>query len=67
MVINNWYVVIDMFTVLTGAYWYVHIFFVSFWILVVLMLVNIMIAIVLEIHDSLKQEVDQKFAKAKVK
>ena len=62
MVINNWYVVIDMFTVLTGTTWYVHIFFVSFWILVVLMLVNIMIAIVLEIHDSLKQEVDQKFA-----
>ena len=54
MVINNWYVVIYMYSTLAGSLWYVHIFFFSFWIIVVLILLNIMIAIVLEIHDNLK-------------
>ena len=67
MVINNWYIVIDMFSELTGHYWYVHLFFVSFWVIVVLILVNIIVSIVLEIHDSLSAEVDQKFHKIKVK
>ena len=61
MVINNWYVVIDMYTILTGHIWYTHIYFVSFWVFVVLILMNIMIAIVLEIHDVLKIEIDKKF------
>ena len=38
-------------------------FFISFYVNVVLILLNIMIAIVLEIHDSLSTEVDLKFSK----
>ena len=58
MVINNWFVVIDMCSTITGRSWYVKIFFFSFYTIVVLILVNIVIAIVLEIHDSLKEEID---------
>ena len=58
MVINNWFVVIDILMIIIGDSWYIKIFFFSFWIIVVLILMNIVIAIVLEIHDSLKEEID---------
>ena len=55
---------------MTSAYarqpgWIVKCFFISFWIVIVLVMVNIIIAIVLEIHGSLAPEVKAKFKKAK--
>ena len=67
MVVNNWWVVVDM----TASYssvpaWIVRLFFISFWIVIVLVMVNIIIAIVLEIHGSLAPEVEKKFKEADI-
>ena len=58
MVVNNWWVVVDM----TSAYapqpgWFVKCFFILFWIVIVLVMVNIIISIVLEIHGKLAPQV----------
>lgn len=54
MIVNNWFVVVDM---LSSAVDFgdklTKYFFISFWIINVLILVNIIIAVVLEIQDSL--------------
>ena len=65
MVINNWFIVIDVYSKIigTGSSWWIRLFFTSFWVIIVLILMNIMIAIVLEIHDSLALEVNEKFKK----
>ena len=54
MVVNNWFIVVDMLssTVEHGENLTKY-FFISFWIIVVLILVNIIITVVLEIQDSL--------------
>ena len=63
MVINNWFVVIDNLSIVVGSEgaWWIRLFFTSFWVIVVLLLMNIIIAIVIEIHDSLTQEIDENF------
>ena len=53
MVVNNWYAVVNM----TASYMgkntqLIRAFFVSFWVLIVLILVNIIVAVVLEVHGS---------------
>ena len=63
MVVNNWWVVVNMLSDVQGSHWFVRIFFISFWVTVVLVLVNIMVAIVLEIYGSVDSEVNQKFEK----
>ena len=63
MVVNNWFVVVDMYTTVIGTTWWVRLFFISFWVIVVLILMNIMIAIVLEIYGTVTVEVDVKFEK----
>ena len=63
MIVNNWYVVCDMLGAVLGYKSLVRWFFISFYVNVVLILLNIMIAIVLEIHDSLATEVKVKFSK----
>ena len=58
MVVNNWFVVVNMYAELYPKYTVlVRLFFVVFWIVVVLLLMNIMIAIVLEIYDTLQPEI----------
>lgn len=58
MVVNNWFVVVNMYAELYPKYTVlVRLFFVVFWIMVVLLLMNIMIAIVLEIYDTLQPEI----------
>lgn len=52
MVINNWFVTVDMFANIMDNTVYVRLFFVSFWIAIVLIQMNIVIAIVLEIYGS---------------
>ena len=63
MVVNNWWVVVNMITDVVGHAILVRLWFVSFWVITVLILVNIMVAIVLEIYGSVSAEVDIKFDK----
>ena len=60
MVVNNWWVVVNMYTSLHAEKYkkLIRLYFVVFWILVVLLLMNIMIAIVLEIYGTLQPEIE---------
>mmetsp|Transcript_28706 Transcript_28706/g.38275 ORF Transcript_28706/g.38275 Transcript_28706/m.38275 type:complete len:88 (+) Transcript_28706:99-362(+) len=53
MVINNWYSVVELIAKYTGRPALVRTFFVVFWVIAVLILVNIVVAVVIEIHESL--------------
>jgi hypothetical protein len=64
MVVNNWWVVVNMITAVVGNDVAVRLWFVSFWVITVLILVNIMVAIVLEIYGAVSAEVDIKFDKS---
>lgn len=59
MIINNWFVTVAQFSALMGPKreWYVRLYFVSFWINVVLIELNIVIAIVLEIFGTVADQV----------
>ena len=59
MVVNNWWVVVNMQTDIVGHTALVRLWFVSFWVIIVLILVNIMVAIVLEIYGSVSEDVDK--------
>ena len=61
MVLNNWFVVVDMICRYTGWPTLTRSFFVAYWIIVVLILVNIIVAVVIEIHQSLEDENEEKF------
>jgi len=63
MVVNNWFVVVNMTVALQGGgnEGLYRLFFISFWVVVVLILVNITVAIVIEVHGNLSQEVQVKF------
>lgn len=64
MVVNNWWVVVNMNTDAVGDYVVpIRMWFVSFWVITVLILMNIVIAIVLEIYGSVSEGVDKKFNK----
>ena len=53
MIINNWFVTVDMYVDIEKDSWvWVRCFFISFWIAIVLIQVNIVIAIILEINSS---------------
>ena len=49
MVVNNWYVVVNMTVSVVGHTTLVRIYFITFYVVVCIVLVNIMIAIVLEL------------------
>ena len=64
MVVNNWWVVVNMFTNVMGTDDYftslwIRSFFISFWIGMVLIQLNILIAIVLEIYGSVMDDVGE--------
>mmetsp|Transcript_45970 Transcript_45970/g.60921 ORF Transcript_45970/g.60921 Transcript_45970/m.60921 type:complete len:268 (-) Transcript_45970:310-1113(-) len=54
MVVNNWFLTVDQYTAIMGegSVIWVRIYFVSFWVTIVLIQLNILIAIVLEIFGS---------------
>ena len=55
LVVNNWWVVVNMFTELCDGYTHlIRLFFVAFWIINVLILMNIMISIVLDLYGNLQ-------------
>lgn len=67
MTINNWFIVIDLMSDTTGYTTAVRLFFCSFFVVVVLVLLNILIAMVLEIHSAVYDEVETKFAQIKMR
>ena len=63
MIVNNWFVVVDMLADAHGDKIFVRAFFTCFWMIVVLILLNIFVAIVLEVYGSVVYEADEKFKK----
>ena len=66
MIINNWFITVDMYRDITGANW-VLLYFISFWVLAVLIIFNTLIAIILEIHSSVTEIVRVKNVRTKAK
>ena len=60
MVVNNWFVTCNMFCIVTGTIW-PRLFFVLFWVLTVLIMLNIVIAFVLEIYNSVSDEISREY------
>ena len=60
MVVNNWFLTIDMYQDVVGPHTCPYVFFVSFWCLVALILMNVLIALILEIYSSVEPEVARK-------
>ena len=61
MVVNNWYVTVNQYTSILGpkSVSWVHFYFVSFWVIIVLIQLNILIAIVLEIFSAVADKVTE--------
>ena len=62
LIINNWSVTVDMYTSIMPGWQrtLIHAYFVTFWIAIVLIQMNIVIAIVLEIYGSVIEQVREK-------
>jgi hypothetical protein len=56
MVVNNWYVTVDMYSTVAGNNW-PRLFFASFWICTVCMMLNLVISFVLEVYSSVVEEI----------
>ena len=67
MVINNWFVTVDMYSYVMGEEneWWIKFYFISFWITIVLIQLNILIAIFLEIFGAVADQVNDYFNKVK--
>ena len=61
MVVNNWFVTTNMLSALYGGTIWPKIFVSSFWVFVVLIVANLIIANVIEIYDSKYIEVESYF------
>ena len=57
MIVNNWFVTIDMYRAVTSDQVTPVIFFFSFWCFVVLILLNVVLSLVLEIFSSVEPQV----------
>ena len=63
MVVNNWFVTIKMYSEVLGNGFISFLFFVTFWCFAVLILLNVFIALILEIYSSVEPEVTLKAKK----
>ena len=63
MVINNWFLTIDMYHTVLDARFYPMLFFVCFWCMVTLILLNVIIALMIEIYTSVEPEVSHEAKK----
>lgn len=61
MVVNNWFVTVNMYVEVTGEAETPYLFFTVFWCCVVLVLLNVLIALILEVYSSVSPEVNEKF------
>ena len=66
MVINNWNLTIEMYQAVIGTKTMPMLFFVSFWCFVVLIIVNVLIALIIEVYSSVEPEVTDKANKMKL-
>ena len=64
MVVNNWFITCNMYIKVTDDRTLPELFFISFWILTVLIIFNLVISNVIEIYISVEGNVETKFAKA---
>ena len=62
MIVNNWYVTCNMFSEIAGND-YPRFFFVAFWILVVLIMLNCVLSILIEVYGSAQEKIDEQFEK----
>lgn len=53
MVVNNWYIIVDMFVAVTGTIW-ARLFFVVFYFLSVLVVLNILVAFSIDMYSSIE-------------
>lgn len=51
MVVNNWYVTCNMYCYVMGNKW-PRLYFILFWALTVLIMLNLVIAFIIEIYDT---------------
>ena len=65
MVVNNWFITCNMFITVTGNRAIPEIFFISFWILTVLIIFNLVISNVIEIYISVESTEETKFKRLK--
>jgi len=62
MVVNNWYVTVDMYCTVTGNNW-PRLFFALFWIFSVCMMLNLVVSFVLEVYSSVVEEISRDLRK----
>lgn len=60
MVVNNWFITCNMICLIQQSIW-PRVYFVLFWIMTVLMMLNIVIAFVLEIYENSADETEAEF------
>mgnify|MGYP002633200446 CR=1 FL=1 len=60
MVVNNWYVTCNMYCVVVNSTWPIA-YFISFWGITVLVMLNLVISFVLEIYGNVSAEVEAEF------
>ena len=60
MVVNNWFYTCNMFTAITGNKW-PRVYFISFWAIIVLVFLNIVLAVMLEIYSAVAQQSASEF------
>jgi hypothetical protein len=60
MVINNWYVIDNMLCIVLGNNW-PRLYTFSFIVIIVWIMLNVMIAFVLEIHGAVREEVEKEW------
>ena len=60
MVVNNWFITCNMFIDISGSH-LPKFFFISFWIFTVLIIFNLVISNIIEIYDSVEEEITTKF------
>ena len=58
MVVNNWYITCNMFCIVTNGIW-PRVYFVSFWLAIVLIFMNLLISFVLEIYSDVSTSINK--------
>lgn len=63
MVVNNWWVTCNVYIVIcNGKHWPV-IYFIAFWVVTVCIMLNIVVAFVLEIYNSVEADTTAKYTR----
>lgn len=60
MVVNNWFITCNMYCYVMGNNW-PRLYFISFWALTVLIMLNLVIAFIIEIYDTVSQEIEVEY------